>query len=157
MDINYILILIEWIATIGLLIKFIPKNKFREANVAFFFKQLITWVLGLSVVQLKMIEYPVRLFPYACKTSFTFEYFVYPSLCAIFNVHYPKNKSNFAQFMYYSYYCTSMTIIEVVVEKHTNLLKYIHWTWYITWISLFITFHMTRKYYVWFFKLKRND
>jgi len=155
-NINYAIIIIEWIVTICLLVKFIPKNKLREASLAFSFKQLVTWVLGLAVVELRLIEYPVRLFfPYASKTSFTFEYFVYPSLCAIFNVHYPEKKSRWGQFMYYSYYCTTMTILEVFVEKYTEILKYIHWTWYITWITLFITFYMTRKYYEWFFKLKK--
>ena len=153
---DYILIATQWIVMIVLLLKFIPKNKIREAHTAFFFKQLVTWVLGLSVVQLKLIEYPVRLFPYANKASFTFEYFIYPSLCAIFNVHYPEKKSAFSQFMYYFYYCTSMTVLEVFVEKYTNILRYLHWTWYITWITLFITFYMTRKYYEWFFKLKEN-
>jgi len=156
MNRDYILIIIQWIVTIGLLVKFIPKNKVREASVAFCFKQLLTWILGLSVAQLKLIEYPVRLFPYACRTSFTFEYFVYPSISAIFNVHYPQNKSSFSQFMYYCYYCTTITILETYAEKYTNILKYIHWTWYITWITLFITFYMTRIYYVWFFKLKQN-
>ena len=154
---DYILITIGCIVTIGLLVKFIPKDKIREAHVAFLFKQLLTWVLGLTVVEVKLIEYPIRLFPYSTKTSFAFEYFVYPSLCAIFNVHYPKNKSTFGQFMYYFYFCTTMTVFEVFVEKHTNILKYIHWTWYITWLTLFITFYCTRKYYVWFFKLNQNN
>lgn len=157
MNIDYIRIAIGWIVTIVLLVKFIPKNKVREAHIAFFFKQLITWVLGLLVVQLKLIEYPVRLFSYANKTSFTFEYFVYPSLCAIFNVHYPEKKSAFSQFMYYFCYCTTITVLEIFVERYTNIIKYIHWTWYITWITLFITFYMTRKYYEWFFKLKQNN
>ncbi|MCB2293521.1 hypothetical protein LGK95_08300 [Clostridium algoriphilum] len=157
MNRNYILIVIGCIVTIGLLVKFIPKNKIREASVAFSFKQFLAWILGLIVVQFKLIEYPVRLFSYATKSNFTFEYFVYPSLSAIFNIHYPKKKSAFGQFMYYFYFCTTMTAIEIFVEKNTDLLKYIHWTWYITWSSLFITFYCTRKYYEWFFKLKQNN
>lgn len=157
MEREYILITIEWIITIGLLIKFIPRNKIREAQVAFLFKQFITWLIGLAVVEARLIEYPARLFPHANRTSFTFEYFVYPSICAIFNVHYPENKSVLGQFMYYFYYCTTITGLEVLVEKYTKILKYIHWSWYITWITLFITFYMTRKYYMWFFKLKTKD
>lgn len=157
MNINYILIAVEWIVTIILLVKFIPKNKIRLALVAFHGKQVLTWVMGLSVAQLKLIEYPIRLFPYANKACFTFEFFTYPSLCAIFNVKYPLKKNAFGQFMYYFYYCTTLTVIEVIVEKYTDILKYIHWTWYITWITLFITFYLTRSYCVWFFKLKEND
>ncbi|MBU3174679.1 CBO0543 family protein [Clostridium estertheticum] len=154
---DFIFNIIGWIITAGLLVKFIPKNKIREASVAFSFKQFLTWILGLTVVQYKLIEYPVRLFPYATKTSFSFEFFIYPSLCAIFNIHYPQKKNAFGQFMYYVYFCTAITVIEVFVEKHTDVLKYIHWTWYITWITLFITFYFTRKYYEWFFKLKQNN
>lgn len=153
---NYILIATEWIIVVCLLVKFIPKNKLREASVAFLFKQSVTWLLGLFVVQLRLIEYPVRLFSYASRSSFSFEYFTYPSLCAIFNIHYPTKKSFFGQFMYYFYYCTSITILEVFVEKHTEILKYIHWTWYITWITLCMTFYITRMFYVWFFKLNTN-
>lgn len=137
-----------------MLILFIPKNKFREAQVIFFFKQLMTWVLGLTVAQLRLIEYPVREFAYASKVSFSFEYFIYPAICVVFNLHYPEGKSLIRQFMHFFYFCTVMTIIEVICERYTNILKYIHWTWYATWITLFITFYLSRKYYLWFYKLK---
>lgn len=103
------------------------------------------------------IEYPVRLFSKANRTSFTFEYFIYPSICAIFNVHYPEGKGSFGQFMYYFYYCTAITIIEVIVEKYTNIITYVHWTWYVTWVTLYITFYMTRKYCLWFFRNKQSN
>ncbi|MDP4143532.1 MAG: CBO0543 family protein [Bacillota bacterium] len=153
---EYILIAIGWIIAIGLLIRFIPKNKIREAMVAFTFMQLLTWLLGLSVAELGLIEYPVRLFAHVNKTSFTFEYFVYPAICAVFNVNFPENKNAFGRFRYYFYICTSITIIEVVVEEYTELIEYIHWTWHITWITLLITFYVTRKYYEWFFQLKKK-
>jgi hypothetical protein len=156
MNKDYTIIAVQWIIMIVLLIVLIPGNKIRHAIVAFFFKQLITWVTGLSVVELGLIEYPVRLFPYANRTSFTFEYFIYPAICAIFNVHYPENKNKLGQFMYYFYFCSALTAVEVIFEKNTNILKYIHWTWYITWITLFMTFYLTRKFYVWFFKLKEK-
>lgn len=149
---EYIVIALEWIVCIALLIKFIPRNKIREAQVAFMFKHVITWLTGLAVVEAGLIEYPVRLFPHASRTNFTFEYFTYPAFCAVFNLHYPENKSGFSQFMYYFYYCTGLTIAEVMLERYTNILKYIHWTWYITWISFFVTFYLTRKYCLWFFR-----
>jgi len=154
---DYMLTIIEWITTIGLLIRFIPRDKIREAHVTFLFKQILSWILGLSVAELKLIEYPVRLFPYANKTSFTFEFFVYPAICAIFNTNFPIKKSLFSRFMYYFYYCTTMTVMEIFTEKYTNILKYIHWTWYITWITLFITLFISRRYYVWFFKLNKHN
>lgn len=157
MNTEYTIIAAAWIITIVILVKFVPRNKVRVAHVAFLFKQVITWITGLLTVEFGLLEYPVRLFTYATKTSFTYEYFVYPSICAIFNANYPENKNAFGQFMYYFYYCTTLTVIEVILEKYTFLIKYIHWNWFITWITLFITFYMTRKYCVWFFRLKQNN
>lgn len=157
MNKDYALIIIEWIIMTILLIIFIPRNKLRLAQVSFLFKLLITWLAGLAVVELRLIEYPVRLFSYANRTSFTFEYFVYPSICAIFNVHYPEKKCAFGQFMHYFYYCSIITIIEGLAERYTNIIRYIHWTWYVTWITLFVTFYITHKYCLWFFKSKKPN
>ena len=58
--------------------------------------------------------------------------------------------------MHYFYFCSTITIIEVLCEKYTNIIKYIHWTWYITWITLFITFYISRQFYIWYFRLRDN-
>jgi hypothetical protein len=154
MNRDMMIILTGNLITIFMLIAFVPRNRIREAQVVFFFKQLITWVVGLAVVEYGLIEYPVRLFSKANKTSFSFEYFIYPAFCVLFNLHYPVEKSRLQRFMYYVYYCSSLTIIEVFVEKHTQILNYIHWEWYVTWITFFITFYLSRKYYLWFFRKK---
>ncbi len=157
MNRDYLLIFIECIVTIYLLIRFIPKDRIREAHVLYLFNMGITWIQSLIVSELRLIKYPVRLFSYSNKTSFHFEFLVFPSVAAIFNINYPEEKSTFSQFMYYFYYCSSMTVLEVFTERYTNILTYIHWTWYITWITLFITLQITHSYYLWFFKLKHNN
>lgn len=143
-----------WIVVTLMLFLFIPKNKLREAIAIFFFKQFLTWIIGLTVVQFGLIEYPVRLFANATKSSFSFEYFFYPSICVIFNLHYPERKGRLREFMHFFYFCSIMTFFEVLAEKYTNILEYIHWTWYITWITLYITFYLSRKFYIWYFRLK---
>lgn len=151
---EYIILAIAWLVTIGMLLLFVPKNKIREAWLIFFFKQLLTWILGLAVVEFGLIEYPVRLFPHANQTSFSFEYFIYPSICVIFCLHYPANKVRIRRFLYYVYYCTAITIVEVFIEKYTDIIKYVNWSWYITWVTLFITFYASRKYYLWYFRIQ---
>lgn len=143
-----------WIITMILLVIFTPRDKIREAALIFLFKQTITWSVGLVVVELRLIEYPAREFSLATRTSFTFEYFVYPALCVIFNLHYPEGKSFFRQFAHFFYYCSSMTLIEMLIERYTNIIRYIHWSWYTTWITLFMTFFASRHFYKWFFRLK---
>lgn len=146
-----------WIIISVILLLYIPKNKLRHAWLIFFFKQFMTWVIGLLIVQYGLIEYPVRIFfKDATKTSFTFEYFVYPALCVIFNLHYPNNKNLFSRFMHYFYYCTTMSLIEEIIRRYTNLIRYIHWSWYLTWLTLLITFFASRLFYNWFFKLKES-
>ena len=122
----------------------------KEAQLIFFIKQFMTWILGLITAELRLIEYPVRIFDYAAKTSFTFEYIVYPSICVVFGLYYPEGKSFIKKLMYYFYYCTGITIVEVILEKYTDVINYINWDWYMSWISLFITFYLSRKYYKWF-------
>ncbi len=156
MNKDYLVMMLKCIVMVCLLVKFIPKDKIREANVAFFFMQGLSWLQGLIVAEISLIEYPVRCFPHATKTSFPFEYFVFPSICAIFNVRYPKEKSSFGKCMYYFYYCSAITILEMFVEKYMNILKYMHWNWYVTWITVFISLYISRRYYEWFFNVKQN-
>jgi hypothetical protein len=151
-----IIIICGWLITVVLLLLFVPKVKIRQALVVFMFKQMITWLVGLIVVELRLIEYPVRSFVYACKSSFDFEYFIYPSFCVLFNLHYPEGKGFIRRLLHYIYYCSALTSVEVVVEKYTEILKYNNWTWYITFITFFLTFFASRQYYKWFFKIKEN-
>jgi hypothetical protein len=140
------------------LLAFVPKNKIREASVIYLFKLLLTWILGLYVVQMKWIEYPVRsIFPYAHRTSFTFEFFVYPAICVLFIIYYPWKKSYIIQLGHFVAFCSVMTLLEVLIVQYTNLIVYIKWTWYWTWISLFLTFFLSRLHYVWFFSIKTRS
>jgi hypothetical protein len=152
LKVEHIIYVVEVVLVVFLLIRFVPKNKIREAHVAYLFKLVITWLIGLAVAEYRLIEYPIRLFPYANKASFLFEYFLYPAICTLFVVNYPEKKRSFAKFMYYFYYCTALTIIEVIQERYTDILEYINWNWAITWATFFITFYMARKYNQWFFK-----
>lgn len=151
MRLEWWILLGVWILTIGLLF-LIPKNKIRLAVTAFLFNQAITWIFGLLVVEYGLLSYPVRLFADVNRASFTYEFFAYPSVSAIFNVFYPQTNSMIKKFLYYSTYCTALTVPEVLIEKYTDLLEYHQWTWYWTWITLFLTFLITRWFCMWFFK-----
>jgi len=156
MRIEAVILIIAWLITIIGLIIFVPKNKIREAFVIFLFKQVITWIFGLLVVELGLIVYPVRSFAHATWTNFDFEYMIYPATCVIFNLYYPVGKKGFRQFMHYVIYCSAITIIEIFIERYTDILDYIHWNWFVTWITLFITFYISRKFYLWFFKIYKK-
>lgn len=150
--------LLDWVILYGavvlavlLLLLFIPRDKIRIALVIFVFKQVITWILGVIVVEFGLLSYPVRIFDDINRTSFIFEYVVYPAISSIFIVHYPEYRGTLLKLGYYAIYCSVMSGIEVILEHTTRLIHYIHWDWYWTWLSLFITFWLSRQFYKWYF------
>lgn len=143
-----------WVITFLLLIRYVPKNKIREAHVSFMFKQVVTWLFGLLVVEKNLISYPYRLFfKKANKASFTFEYFVYPALCSLFNLYYPEKRNNRAKLFYYFFHTVGIVIFEIFAVKHTKLIKYKNWTWYWSFLTVWTTYYLSRLYYRWFFKV----
>lgn len=145
----WIIIIVYIVATVILLL--IPKNRVRLAIFALFCKQVITFLIGLVVVEFGLLEYPIRCFTSVNRTSFLYEYYAYPVVCAAFNAWYPNNRSPLYRLGYYVGFSSVLTISEVIIEKYTLLIKYIHWEWYITWITLFITFYIVRLLCVLFF------
>ncbi|WP_096271290.1 CBO0543 family protein [Paucisalibacillus globulus] len=142
-----------WVIMILLLFKFVPKNRIREAQVSFLFKQAVTWLFGLLVVEKKLISYPYRLFfKKTIKSSFTFEYFVYPSLCVLFNLYYPDKRNYPIKLLYYLFHSAIITGLEVVLLKYTKLIKYKKWTWYWSLLSMTFTNYLSHVYFKWFFK-----
>ncbi|CAG7654882.1 CBO0543 family protein [Paenibacillus allorhizosphaerae] len=141
-----------WMITAILLVLFIKPKKWIDAQVSFLFMQVPSWLIGAIVVQGGLIEYPVGFLSMAYKASFTFEFFVFPAVSAIFNVHFPRDKSLFIKIIYILSFPAVITIIEVHLEKYTQLIKYLNWTWYLSFISITITLLLSYGYYRWFFK-----
>lgn len=150
MRMEWWIIISVYIVATGILF-FIPKNKFRLAIVAFLFKQFITFLMGLVVVELGLLEYPVRCFPSVNRTSFVYEYYAFPAACAVFNVWYPNDRSTLYRLGYYAGYSSVLTFGEVIIERYTYLIKYIHWEWYTTWFAICISFFVVHLFCVWFF------
>ncbi|MBU9723382.1 hypothetical protein KS407_18345 [Bacillus alkalicola] len=144
----------SWIFSILLYLIFVPKNHTREAHVSFLFKQVMTWLFGLIVVEYGLIKYPVRIFKKSNKASFTFEYFVYPILCSIFNVHYPEKRKPLIKGLYYFFHTSIIVGFEYYAVKFTDLIRYPKWRWYWSFITIWGTYYLSRLYYRWFFKIE---
>lgn len=142
----------SWLVMGIILFILVPKEKIRDAHVIFLFHQVVTWICGVIVVEMKWLDYPIRFFAYASRTSFTFEYFVCPALAVIFTLYYPKTNSLVKRIIYAIAFVTILTIAEVIIEHYTDLIDYHQWKWYWTWISIMAAFYLTRHYYEWFFK-----
>jgi hypothetical protein len=137
------------------LIKFVPKKSIRDAFILFLFLQTITWILGLIAVELDLIEYPVQLFPNengTNRTSFSFEFLIFPAVAILFSLYYPTKANKIIQFLYYLIITGFFTGMEVLVEKYTNLANYHHWKWYWTLFSVMMVLFINHRYYIWFKK-----
>ena len=152
MNLDYTILIGTWILMGILLWIFTPREKILHVHVGFLCMQVITWVLGALVVENKLISYPVRFLDYTYRASFSFEYFLFPSISALFNVHFPEEKSLVWKILYACAFPTAITSIEAMLEKYTNLIKYINWTWYYSWISLLVVLLLSYWYYRWFFR-----
>lgn len=135
-----------------LLWKCIPRDKIIDAHISFLFMQVQTWLFGSLVVENRLIEYPVRFMKYAYKVSFTFEYFIFPAVSAVYNVNFPRQKSLGYKIGYSFTFPSVLVAGEVLLERYTATIKYIHWTWYWSWITLWLTLLISYWYYLWFMK-----
>ncbi len=133
---------------IFLLLRFVPKDKIRHATVAFLLKQIMTWIFGLLVVEKGLIEYPYRpFFKKTYKASFDFEFFLYPVLSALFNIHYPEKRNILLKALYYFMYTSLITGPEVLLVKYTKLIRYKKWHWYWSFITMWLSNYLSHVFY----------
>lgn len=156
MSIEYSIEIASWMIALALLYFYVPKKKYREAQLSFLFMQGLTWILGLLAVELRLLEYPVRFFSYTTRVSFTFEYFVFPVVSVIFNLYFPKEGTGLRKILYSLAFPTIITIAEVILEEYTACIEYINWHWSWSWISMLVTLLLSYGYYKWFFSKYRT-
>jgi hypothetical protein len=147
---EFIILALAWIVPAILLIIFINKKTFLDAQVSFLFMQVPSWLLGALVVENRLIEYPEGFLESTYRASFTFEFFVFPAVSALFNTHFPRERSMFIKIIYTISLPAVITVLEVLLEKYTNLIEYINWTWYWSFISMTIVLLISYWYYRWF-------
>ena len=154
MRIEWWILIAVYVVGIGILL-FIPRTQIRLAIAAFLFLQVITFLIGLAVVQLGMIEYPVRCFASVNRTSFTYEFFAFPVISAAFNVWYPGGRRIPIQLGYYIGICSVLSFLEVLIDKYTDLIQYVHWEWYFSWVTIGLSLFLSRLFCNWFFAKAR--
>ncbi|MCF2939749.1 hypothetical protein L1N85_15115 [Paenibacillus alkaliterrae] len=144
-----------WIITTILLIVFVPKRKWHEAQLSFIFMQVPSCLFGLLVVEYNLIEYPVRFFANATNSSFTFEYYALPAMSVLYNLYFPQGKSLSRKIMYALAFPSVTTFTEVILERYTDNIEYVHWTWYFSWLSMLLVLHLSYLYTRWFMRTVR--
>ena len=140
--------LLRIILGVGLLL--IPfafkREKLKDWLLIFFLKGYISSFLDQIIVKKKRISYPVRFMSKYFDSSILFDYLLFPLLCVFYNR--TSEKSNLHSIFLQSFiYSTPMTVLEVILEKKTNLIRYKkNWNWLITYSTLVVTFLFVRGF-----------
>ena len=140
--------LLRIILGVGLLL--IPfafkREKLKDWLLIFFLKGYISSFLDQIIVKKKRISYPVRFMSKYFDSSLLFDYLLFPLLCVFYNR--TSEKSNLHSIFLQSFiYTTPMTVLEVILEKKTNLIRYKkNWNWLITYSTLVVTFLFVRGF-----------
>ncbi|EIJ79921.1 hypothetical protein PB1_06137 [Bacillus methanolicus PB1] len=113
------------------------KPLIKDTILVFLFKAYFSTFFGVIVVEKKMIEYPVRFLSKYFEQSLLFEYFLYPIVCVYFYQTSYRSKI-LGIILQCTLYSAAITVIEVLSEKYTGLIKYHTWTWMYSFISVFI-------------------
>lgn len=138
-----------------LCIWFIPGKDAAKASFIFLLTQFFSWILGLVVVELGWLEYPVRELAKSNATSFLFEYLLFPVMTINFILRYPSGKSFKLRILYYVSIVSTFTFVEYIVEKYTLIIKYHEWRWYWTLITVALVMYIVMVIYKWYFKIEK--
>ena len=135
--------------TLLLLIFAVDWRYFRDWVVIFLFKACLDFIWGSPVVNLKLLDYPIRLLPMYYNTSILFELWVFPVLCILYN-QVTREKGILSIIYYAVLFSAGMTAIEYPIELYTDLIEYIKWSWFTTFYTLIITFLASRTFIAFF-------
>lgn len=149
MSIEQIITITSAVITLLLLIFAVDWRYFRDWVVVFLFKACLDFVWGSPVVNLNLLEYPIRLLPIYYNTSILFELWVFPTLCVLYN-QVTRERGLWPIIYYALLFSAVVTGIEYPLELYTDLIRYIDWSWFTTFCTLTITFLLSRAFIAFF-------
>lgn len=140
-----IIIIASSVSALFLLIFAVDWRYFRDWTVVFLYKSVLDSFWGDPVVNLKLLEYPVRLLPHFFKTSILFEFWVFPVLCVWYN-NVTRQRGLWPIIYYAVLFSAGMTAVEYPLELYTGLIQYIKWSWFTTFFTLTLTLLSSRVF-----------
>jgi hypothetical protein len=121
---------------IALLFSSLRKPPIKDWILIFLLTSYFSTILGVLVVEEKMIDYPINFLGEYFSSSILYEMLLLPVVCIYF-----YQKTYYSRYpdiiLKCTLYTSALTIIEVLFERYTDLIKYYTWTWVYTFISLF--------------------
>ena len=151
MGFDYIMMVLIWLTGITAFVVFTPKQLKRRFILAVINFQAFIWLGSLIIVINDFILFPIHEFPNATNVLLTTEYFLYPLLYGFYVIYKPQNNSSLRS-IYLLTYVSIVTAIDLMLVYFTDLVVYIHYTWYWKWITIFVLFSIANTTFKWFFK-----
>ncbi|VBB07798.1 Hypothetical protein LUCI_3063 [Lucifera butyrica] len=116
---------------------------FRDWIVVYLFANCLAFVWSSPIVNLGLIDYPVRLLPHFYNTSILFELWVFPVLCILYNQI--TRESGLWPVIYYAlFFSAGIVAVEYPLELYTELIVYKSWTWFTSLYTLTFSFLIIR-------------
>jgi len=144
-----VITIIAIVITLLLLIFAVDWRYFRDWIVVYLFKSIIDFAWGSPVVNLKLLDYPIRLLPHYYNTSILFELWVFPTVCILYNQ--VTRKRGLWPIIYYAViFSAVITAIEYPLELYTDLIEYLDWSWFTSFYTIMITFLCSRAFIAFF-------
>ena len=145
LSVEEIIIITSSVITLFLLIFGVDWRYFRDWIVVFLYKCVLDFFWGSPVVNLNLLEYPVRLLPRYFDTSILYELWVFPVLCVLYN-NVTRERGLWPIIYYAVLFSAVITAIEYPLELYTDLIKYIKWSWFTSFYTLTLTFLSSRTF-----------
>lgn len=155
MSVDHVFIILMWVMGMLAYLFLTPKKHYRKLLFTLLVCQTLLWLNSLILVEFDLIDYPVREFPKATNLLITTAYFFYPLLCGFYIAYEPK-QTMMVRLFYLSIWISALVLYDLILVNYTNLIKYVHYAWYLTWIDFFCIFAVTNVVYQWFFKDKEH-
>jgi hypothetical protein len=136
---------------LGLVYRFVDRRQLRKAVMSFLIMQMLTWSVGLFLVERRFSEYPVRLFAAATRQNFVSGYFIYPSLSVLYIQFFPEN-GRMKQFIYTAGYAAAITFWDYTMSAYTDLSNHYRWNPVHQFVLSFAVLLICRWLVAWIFK-----
>jgi len=154
MRMEHLILLLMWLFGFVGFILFVPKKDSRKGILAFMMFQAIIWLCDMPAFKYDLLRAPVRELPKASDLPLTIDYFFYPVLFSIFYVHRRVEGSLGSRITYFLVWVSAASLLDIVIERYTDLLEYKFLKWYGMWMYIGFLFYISQVCCNWFYKDK---
>ncbi|MCL6634875.1 MAG: hypothetical protein K6T29_03800 [Peptococcaceae bacterium] len=133
------------LAALLLLVFTVDWRHFRDWVVVFLYKCVLDSLWGTAAVVTNRIEFPYRQLPHAFKMSLLFDFWVFPVLCILYN-QVTRERGLWPVLYQALLFSAVITAMEYPLERYTQLIKYLNWSWLTTFFTLTVSFLSSRAF-----------